>query len=239
MGTMLTRQVMNRNDKDRAGTRWLLVLALMFGLVSVPAAWAQAPESLEQRLRAELRNTTQQLRDLQSRQARLEAARAKAESQRDDALAQVETLQARLDDREGKLTAERRASQSRIAATQERAQQVRNAYDELLALAREKEAQRMTWEKQARERAAALRTCVERNEALFSAGREILDAYQNLGSGSLFRMRQPLAASARVEFENQAQAFGDRLYNNQVQVTETPSDDGEKTEQSEEARNNE
>jgi hypothetical protein len=52
-------------------------------------------------------------------------------------------------------------------------------------------------------------------------------------------MRQPLAASARVEFENQAQAFGDRLYNNQVQVTETPSDDGEKTEQSEEARNNE
>ena len=113
------------------------------------------------------------------------------------------------------------------------------AYDELLALAREKEAQRMTWEKQARERAAALRTCVERNEALFSAGREILDAYQNLGSGSLFRMRQPLAASARVEFENQAQAFGDRLYNNQVQVTETSSDDGEQTDQSEEARNNE
>ena len=165
--------------------------------------------------------------------------RAKAESQRDDALAQVEALQARLDDREGKLTAERRASQSRIAASQERAQQVRDAYDELLALAREKEAQRMTWEKQARERAAALRTCVERNEALFSAGREILDAYQNLGSGSLFRMRQPLAASARVEFENQAQAFGDRLYNNQVQVTETSSDDGEQTDQSEEARNNE
>ncbi|HAI24442.1 MAG: DNA repair protein [Alloalcanivorax venustensis] len=230
---------MDRNDKDRAGARWLLALALMFGLVSVPAAWAQAPESLEQRLRAELRNTTQQLRDLQSRQARLEAARAKAESQRDDALAQVEALQARLDDREGKLTAERRASQSRIAASQERAQQVRDAYDELLALAREKEAQRMTWEKQARERAAALRTCVERNEALFSAGREILDAYQNLGSGSLFRMRQPLAASARVEFENQAQAFGDRLYNNQVQVTETSSDDGEQTDQSEEARNNE
>lgn len=116
---------------------------------------------------------------------------------------------------------------------------MRDAYDELLALAREKEAQRMTWEKQARERAAALRTCVERNEALFSAGREILDAYQNLGSGSLFRMRQPLAASARVEFENQAQAFGDRLYNNQVQVTETSSDDGEQTDQSEEARNNE
>jgi len=97
----------------------------------------------------------------------------------------------------------------------------------------------MTWEKQAREWAAALRTCVERNEALFSAGREILDAYQNLGSGSLFRMRQPLAASARVEFENQAQAFGDRLYNNQVQVTEAPSDDGEPDNQPEEASSDE
>lgn len=224
-----TRQVVHRGDKGRAVARRLLALTLMFGLVSTPTAWAQAPESLEQRLRAELRNTTQQLRDLQSRQARLEAARAKAESQRDEALAQVETLQARLDDREGRLSAERRASRSRLAASQERAQQVRGAYEELLALAREKEAQRITWEKQARERAAALRTCVERNEALFSAGREILDAYQNLGSGSLFRMRQPLAASVRVEFENEAQAFGDRLYNNQVQVTD----------QSEEARNNE
>jgi chromosome segregation ATPase len=239
MRITLTRQVVHRSDKDRAVARGLLALTLMFSLASTPTAWAQAPESLEQRLRAELRNTTQQLRDLQSRQARLEAARVKAESQRDDALAQVEALQARLDDREGKLTAERRASRSRIAASQERTQQVRGAYDELLALAREKEAQRMTWEKQARERAAALRTCVERNEAMFSAGREILDAYQDLGSGSLFRMRQPLAASARVAFENRAQAFGDRLYNNQVQVTEPPSDDGEQTDQSEEARNNE
>ena len=52
-------------------------------------------------------------------------------------------------------------------------------------------------------------------------------------------MRQPLAASARVEFENQAQAFGDRLYNNQVQVTEAPSDDGEPDNQPEEASSDE
>lgn len=222
--------------------RWVLALMLMIGLMAPLSSWGQASQSLEERLRAELRNTTQQLRDLQSRQARLEAARADAEAQRDAALERVKVLQTRLDAVEGKMDAQRRASHSRIAATQERAEQVRGAYDELLALARQKEAQRLTLEKQARQKTAALRTCVERNEELYKAGREILDAYQNLGSGSLFRMRQPLAASARVKFENQAQDYGDRLYNNQVQVVEkpeTPPDGGESDEQSVEVERDE
>ncbi len=222
--------------------RWMLVLTLMTGLMAPLASWGQASQSLEDRLRAELRNTTQQLRDLQSRQARLEAARADAEAQRDAALERVKALQARLDTVEGKMDAQRRASHSRIAATQERAEQVRGAYDELLTLARQKEAQRLTLEKQTRQQSAALQTCEERNKELFQAGREILDAYQSLGSGSLFRMRQPLSASARVKFENQAQEFGDRLYNNQVQVVEkpeTPSDGGESGEQSAEVERDE
>lgn len=222
--------------------RRMLVLTLMLGLMMPLASWGQASQSLEERLRAELRNTTQQLRDLQSRQARLEAARADAEAQRDAALERVETLQARVNATEGEMDAQRRASQSRIVASQERAEQVRGAYDELLSLAREKEAQRLTLEKQTRQQSAALQTCEERNKELFQAGRDILDAYQNLGSGSLFRMRQPLSASARVKFENQAQGFGDRLYNNQVQVVEkpeTPSDGGESDEQSVEVERDE
>lgn len=207
--------------------RWPLALTLMFALLSPLTAWGQASQSLESRLRAELRSTTQQLRDLQSRQSRMEAERVNAEAQRDAALARVEALQGRLNDSEGEIQAQRRASQSRVAASQQRAEQVRGAYDELLALARQKEAQRLTLEKQARQQSAALQTCVERNGALYQAGREILDAYQHMGSGGIFRMRQPLAASARVKFENQAQDFGDRLYNNQVQVRETPTEDSE------------
>ncbi len=222
-----------------ARRRRVLALTLVVGLMSAPAVWGQVAESLEARLRAELRSTTQQLRDLQSEQARLQAARATAETQRVAALAKVDALQGRLSNGEGKIQAQRRASQSRIDASQQRAEQVRGAYDELLTLARQKEAQRLTLKKQARQQSAALKSCVERNGALYQAGREILDAYQNLGTGDIFRMRQPLAASARVQFEDKAQDFGDRLYNNQVQVTETPSNQGEPAHQAAETENHE
>lgn len=208
---------------DNVKTKWfpatltLLVLAL--------PAWAQAQQSsLEERLRTELRNTTQQLRDLQSRQAGLEAARSNAEVQRDAARAQVAKLQARLDAVEGNLASQQRSSQARIAASRERAQQMRDAYDELLTLAKGKETERLTLQKALQQRTAELQTCVSRNEEMYMAGKEILSAYESLGAGSLFKMRQPLATSSRVEFENRAQEMGDRLYNAQVGVVRSDQD---------------
>tara|TARA_R110001606_G_scaffold81584_1_gene187544 strand:+ start:7079 stop:7726 length:648 start_codon:yes stop_codon:yes gene_type:complete len=194
-------------------------------LTLTPVAWGQQQESLETRLRAELRSTTQQLRDLQSRQTGLEAARVSAEAQRDSARARAQQLQAQLDAARGTLKTQQRSSQARLTASQERTDQMRGAYDQLLTLAREKEAERLALRKVVQERSESLQTCVARNSELYDAGREILDAYQSLGAGSLFKMRQPLAASARVRFENNAQAMGDRLYDNQVQVVQAPAEE--------------
>lgn len=199
---------------------WCLLLALTLA----PVAWGQQQQSLETRLRAELRATTQQLRDLRSRQAGLEAARVSAEAQRDSARARAEQLQAQLDAARGTLKTQQRSSHARLAASQERTDQMRGAYDQLLTLAREKETERLALRKAVQERSTSLQTCIARNGELYDAGREILDAYQSLGAGSLFKMRQPLAASARVKFENNAQAMGDRLYDNQVQVVSAPSE---------------
>ena len=58
------------------------------------------------------------------------------------------------------------------------------------------------------------------------------------GRGASGRGRPP-AGRGWCEFENRAQGVGDRVYNNHVQVTGTSSDDGEQTDQSGEARNNE
>ncbi|MBM1145169.1 hypothetical protein ASALC70_01784 [Alcanivorax sp. ALC70] len=194
------------------------ILAGLLLALSLPAI-AQTDQSLEQRLRAELRNTRQELQTLRSNQARLENRVSQAEAERQAALDQLAALRARLEASQGRLQSQQRASRGRLEESRQQNQKVRAAYDELLEMARDKEAQRRQLAQRAQAQADALETCVARNDALFKAGREILDAYESLGAGSLFRMRQPLAASARVEFENRAQDFGDRLYNNQVGAT--------------------
>ncbi|MCJ9714093.1 DNA repair protein, partial [Bordetella hinzii] len=71
--------------------------AAMLVLIAGLAAPASA-QSMEERLRAQLRTTTQQLQQLQSQQAQTNAARAAAEAQRDTAQKEVQRLGALLED---------------------------------------------------------------------------------------------------------------------------------------------
>jgi len=57
-----------------------------------------------------------------------------------------------------------------------------------------------------------LATCTARNEALYTIGNEVVDAYAHVDMGTIVASRQPFAASARVKLENAAQGYGDRLY---------------------------
>lgn len=223
---------LNTRKTDRWSVRCFFLTLLM-----LPTIASAQQASLEERLRTELRNTTQQLRELQSRQARLEAARSNleaalsnAEAQRDAAQAEVAHLKAKLKSAQGHLSSQRQNSQAQIAATQERAEQVRGAYDELLTLARGKEKARQQLQNALKKRTDVLNTCISRNEEMYKAGKEILSVYESLGAGSLFKIRQPLATSTRVKFENEAQAMGDRLYNAQVGVVEKqPEQNGDDT----------
>src|SRR6478735_8528603 len=65
------------------GRRLAAAVALCAAGLSIGSA-AQA-ESMEERLRAQLRSTTQQLQQLQSEQAQINAAKTAAETQRDAA----------------------------------------------------------------------------------------------------------------------------------------------------------
>ncbi|WP_278350833.1 DNA repair protein [Marinobacter nauticus] len=210
--------------------KWLPAAAMMLA-VSLPGLAPAQQSSLEERLRSELRGTIQQLNNLQSRQANLEAARANAEAQLEAAHARIAKLEGQIDAGQNRMKALQRSSAARVAASQERAEQVRSAYDELLQLARNKEIERLNLAQTLQQREAALQTCVGRNEEMYRAGKDILAEYENLGAGSLFMMRQPLATSSRVEFENRAQDLGDRLYNAQVQVVRAEESGDDATDQ--------
>jgi uncharacterized protein YhaN len=203
--------------KVRAGVAAVLLLAAGCGV-----AHAQKTPSIEDRLRDQLRQTTQQLQSLQSEQAQATAARTAAEQQRDAALAQVKELKAQLGQAAGQAT-ELAAQQEKVqdAARAQVAQagaqldKYKQAYDDLLKLARGKEAERQKTQASLTERDAQLAMCTDRNKKMYVVGKEILTAYEGVSTGDILAMRQPFAQSARVKFEEAAQAYGDKLYDSQ------------------------
>ncbi len=206
------------------GQRLAVAAALCAAGLSVVAP-AQA-ETMEERLRAQLRSTTQQLQQLQSEQAQVNAAKAAAEAQRDAAQKELEALRGQLAKAKGqadKLAEQQGAvmesAQAQVAASHAQLGKFKGAYDELLTLSRAKEAERQTLARSLAQRETEAKACVAKNREMYEAGKEILNAYERISTGGILAMKQPFAGSARVKFEEQAQAYGDKLYDAQVGAT--------------------
>lgn len=189
------------------------------GVLLAVAGGAHA-QSVEDKLRSQLRATAQQLRQLQDNQAQLQADKATAEEQRDKALAQLKDAQAQLETAKGS-AGEQAAAQRALAL--EKSARARDAQelakykasnDELSNASRTLDAQRLQLQKDAKQRDAQLQACEAKNAELYRVGHEILDAYEHIGLGSLFASRQPFARAARVQYDDIAQRYGDTLYAN-------------------------
>lgn len=212
-------------------SRWKpLVLSACLALAGVSAS-AQAPQgqSMEERLRAQLRITTTQLQQAQNELAAFKAggpAAPPAAAQPSATNAEAETLKKELARARSQLGASQQAN-ARVSegAEQVRAQaqaatekagaqvaQFRNAYDELLKLARVSEAERQRLAGEATTHRTALTQCEAKNTQLYAVGFEILRAYETVDVGSVLASRQPFAAQSRVKFEQIAQQYGDKLY---------------------------
>ncbi|MEI2415518.1 DNA repair protein [Orrella sp. JC864] len=200
--------------------------AAMAALLATHPAHGQ---SMEERLRTQLRATTQQLQQLQSEQAQTNAARAAAEAQRDAAQKELEQLRAQLGKAQGQ--AEQLAQQqdavlasanSQIAAAHTQLGKFKDAYDELLAMARAREAERVQLGASLKERDEQLQTCMAKNEELYAAGKEVLAAYESFSTADLIALRQPFSQKARVMFDEKAQAYGDKLYDGKYDPRMTP-----------------
>ncbi|WP_025131851.1 hypothetical protein [Pseudomonas sp. PH1b] len=204
------------NSRARAGAAGLL---LVWGAL---AAGPAAAEGMEERLRTQLRSTTQQLQALQSEQAQASAARDAAQSAAKDAQAQVKQLSAELAKARGvaeQLAGQQQTlhsqAQAQAAASSEQLGKFKKAYDDLLVLARGKEAERARLQAQLAERDTQVQQCAVKNQQMYGIAKEILTAYEKIDVAEVVKIRQPFAGSARVKFEELAQGFGDELYTNQ------------------------
>ncbi|MDU9396943.1 DNA repair protein [Pseudomonas sp. zfem003] len=202
--------------------------ALALGLALLASSGAHA-EGMEERLRTQLRSTTQQLQALQSEQAQAAAARSAAESQLSTAQAQIKRLEAELakarqqnEQLAGQQAALHEAAQAQVAASNEQVGKFKQAYEELLTRARGVEAARVQLTGDLAARDEQLQQCTTRNHEMYQVAREVLDAYERIDVADVVKLRQPFASRARVKFEELAQSYGDRLYDTQFDTALAP-----------------
>lgn len=191
------------------------------GLGLLIATGAHA-EGMEERLRTQLRSTTQQLQTLQSQQAQASAAQLAAQNEAKAAQAQIKQLTAELAKAKGvaeQLAGQQQSlhsqAQAQVAASAEQTGKFKKAYDELLVMARAKEAERSKLQAQLAERDTQVQQCSVKNQQMYGVAKQILTAYENIDVAEVMKIRQPFAGSARVKFDELAQGFGDELYKTQ------------------------
>ncbi|QCY12565.1 DNA repair protein [Pseudomonas sp. MPC6] len=191
---------------------------MLFALGVLVTQGANA-EGMEERLRTQLRSTAQQLQALQSQQAQASAAQMAAESQAKAAQAQIRQLTAELAKARG--VAEQLAGQHDSLQSQAQAQastsseqlgKFKKAYEELLVMARGKEAERSKLAAQLAESDAQIQQCSLKNQQMYGIAKDIVTAYEKIDVAEVMKIRQPFAGAARVKFEELAQGFGDALY---------------------------
>jgi len=195
-------------------------LATAMLMLAAGSAVAQQGQSMEERLRNQLRITTTQLQDAQNELAVLKAGKAApATAQKNAPAADADSVKKELAEARSQLAAERRAREkshdaAQVALEKSNGQnaQYRNAYEELLKLARAAEAERQRLAQEAKSQQTAIAQCEAKNSQLYAVGQEILQAYETMDIGTIMSVRQPFAAQSRVKYEQVAQQYGDKLY---------------------------
>jgi hypothetical protein len=213
--TTVTRTAVMKTTLHRAAFASAMVAGCMTALFGPTPAAAQ---SIEDKLRTQLRTTAQQLRELQDAQAQVQSDKTTAEQQRDQALANLKATQGELEAAKGKSGAQVAAERALAAEKAGRAQDAqqlakyKSAYEELLALSKSREAEQARLQTAQKASATQVQTCEAKNVRLYAVGHEVLDAYEHLDLATYLKSREPFAQQARVKYDQIAQDYGDQLY---------------------------
>lgn len=190
-------------------------------LLSVSGMSALADSDTETRLRDALRSAIEQQRSLEDERATFLAKQSESDKQ-------IEALKAQLDalskapkkpDTAPEMAAlTQRVSQqgAEIAQLNQTLDKWKAAYNDAVAVARAKEAERA---KLATDDAALSKRatgCETRNAALYKVGSEILDRLQKVSLGDVIAQDEPFTGIKRVELQNLVQDEQDKLLDQKV-----------------------
>ena len=213
----------------------LPVLLLML-LAGAAQAQGQKGQSMEERLRAELRNVTAQLQQTRGELEMLKAKGAPVATAAPVAAPASDGLKKERARSQSQL-AQERAQREKLAAEQQRGAvaaqeaaaslaQLRQASEQLAATGKQLAAERARLDGEVTAQRGALARCESKNAQLYATGQEILQAYESLNVLDVMKARQPFAAQSRVKLEQIAQQYGDQLYQGRFdarQTSDTPA----------------
>jgi DNA repair exonuclease SbcCD ATPase subunit len=167
-------------------------------------AGAAGAQTMEDRLREQLQSVTSQMRQMQDDQANLQAAKDAAEKERDSLKVQLAAARAQI------VRASKQSDQS--PELEAEMAKVKDAYAQAADTAKQSQAERDKLQAAFAESQTLLTACEKKNDVLLHVGNEILDSYSRFDFGDALGANEPFIGNKRVELENLAQDFGDRLY---------------------------
>jgi chromosome segregation ATPase len=161
-------------------------------------------QSLEDRLRDQLRSTLNELHELQDQQAALQAQKTATELERDTLKIQLAAAKARL--------AHAGQNNAQVAAFEARVAKDKDAIAQATGAAQQAQSDHDKLQAGLTDAQKKLGFCEDKNAALYKLGNDILDAYEKFDMGDAIGANEPFIGIKRVELENAVQDFDDRLY---------------------------
>jgi hypothetical protein len=199
-------------------SRSAVLCAFILGLA---AAGPSHGQSLEEKLRAQLRASLDQLHALQNSQAALEAAKAAAEQERDALRARLASAGAarapappprapagevqQQKDEIARLTKANQDAEAELG-------RFRTAYAQIAGSLQQMQSERDRKAQEADAAAQSIAACETKNIELVKIGRDVLAAYTKVGVADAMARGEPMIGLKRLSMERIAQDYGDKVY---------------------------
>jgi hypothetical protein len=191
---------------------------------------ADQGNTVEERLRGQLRSTMLQLRDAQNQVATLQSAQAEDEKQKKVLSDRVDELTKQsVGDKDAAtktiadLNAKVTDQTSQINQMKDALEKWKEAYSKAVEVANTKEAQRAKFESQAIVLQRRVEDDENKNLALYNLGKEVLNRYEKFGLGTAITSREPFVGTTKVKLENLVQDYSDKLMDQTVKPGAAPA----------------
>jgi chromosome segregation ATPase len=193
--------------------RWQFCLAVGLAvMVSAPAF----TQSDSERLRDALRTATAQARSLEDQRTALQAKLTAAEQERDRLRKQSDAFKAQVKEAEQAYRQAVKEFNDRLAERDETLEKWKSAYSEAAAVARAKDAERTRFEGEATTLKANNKASEAKNAQVVKVGQEIVKQYEDMNPMEKIWDHEPVFGLKRVEHENAAQDFRDKILGQKV-----------------------
>jgi len=199
-----------------------ILLALLAAAAILPAPGRAGESPTEAKLRDALRAANAQLRTAEDERARLQASEAALQKKVQALEAQLAAVPREAPKPRGNPRAEAEL-RAQLADKAEANQRLGELLARCEAGARQQSETSQAREKERAELAAQvgplgqlLDTCQAKNAIMYRTAREILDRYAHVGLGDVLAAKEPFIGTKRVQLQNLAQDYQDKLADQRV-----------------------